>query len=171
MAKQDRPLHQIPVGKLAEDDTAVVLYFSQSDRTNLADKIEEYWVGKKNSPIGIQYLTFKDGKVNVGRFYERQDVLDVQCFHPGCNAFIDVNGDANIQPWGTYGKDGAARKNAAKKIPPGLVEMMQGACKLWFSRNHEFVERQARFFAERPWEQVDGMTPDDAVAKLRELGW
>lgn len=134
-------------------------HVSRAVRSNLADKIEQYWVGKPESNIGLQYLQLIDGKVQKGRYLiERQDVLILQR-RDVCNIFCHVDGYTQIDVWtGAHMSDTA--KARARQV--AAVAMEEEA---------EYVEHERRFLESKPWEQVYGMTPERAVAKLRELGW
>ena len=70
--------------------------------------------------------------------------------------------------------------------PMGLSRSMSGVMPSWmpqrrsqirsivdahFVEAKEYVAHEARFLKEKPWLKVDGMTPEQAVAKLTELGW
>lgn len=127
-------------------------------RSDLADEIEKYWVGRKNSHIGLQYLVLQDGIVGKGRFIERRDVLLLH--GENINVFVDPPDDIHVQPHG--GMDEGS---------PAAIRRATAAAKRAIRRESAFIEHELRFLTEKPWEQVYGMTPEDAVAKIRELGW
>jgi hypothetical protein len=35
----------------------------------------------------------------------------------------------------------------------------------------EFIRRQQKWYADQPWLQINGSTPEQAVLILKELGW
>jgi hypothetical protein len=37
--------------------------------------------------------------------------------------------------------------------------------------NKAFWEHEVKFFKEKPWLQLAGLTPTEAVTKLHQLGW
>jgi hypothetical protein len=127
-------------------------------RSDLADGIKKDWVGRQKSLIGHQYLEFKDGVVKLNRCFERTDVLLMQVPNV-CNVFIGVDGDLDLQCWSDVELDASERT------------AIEEAAKKFFEDEHEYVDRERRFLKSKPWAQVDGMVPEAAVAKLRELGW
>jgi hypothetical protein len=50
-------------------------------------------------------------------------------------------------------------------------EAIDEAIRSWKRANPSFIEREERFLSEKPWEALEGLTPEAAIAKLTELGW
>lgn len=134
-------------------------FVTRNVRSTLANDIQEYWVGRTNSNIGVQYLTFKDGIIRLnGCLLERTDIMVVQFFGVA-NVFVEADGSKSIDVW----SDGKLTKQRRDQIY-AIVDAH-------YAMASEYVAREARFLKERPWLKVDGMTPEQAVAKLTELGW
>lgn len=135
---------------------------SKNVRSDLTDQIERYWVGREASNIGMQYLALKDGRLELNsHLFERTDVLCLQDFKDcgGCNIFIEANGAIQIDVWDRSQWSLAAQERAYR----AAAEAIAG--------HHCYMARQARFLATKPWLRVVGMTPEEGVARLRELGW
>jgi hypothetical protein len=129
------------------------------NRTDLASTIEKYYKGRKKSHIGMQYLTLKDGMIVRGPYsVERRDVLLVH--GKGFSVFVEVDGRYHIQyncepkkqEWELtrYGKEAIARK-VKKEV----------------AKNADFIAAHEKFFADKPWEKCDGVTPEEAIEILR----
>lgn len=129
-------------------------------RSTLRQSVEKYWVGKTRSNIGMQYLTYKDGLITARDGWERRDLVMFQ--HPQAfNIFVEP--DESLT-WNMF--DGAEITVQEK----GKVERFIRH-ELSKPEMQEYFATERRFFGEKPWMQVNGMTPEEAVAKLRELGW
>lgn len=48
---------------------------------------------------------------------------------------------------------------------------LDAAVAAWWERHRGFAERQQRFFRDRPWLQLVGLTALQALCRLDELGW
>lgn len=132
---------------------------SKHVRSNLATEVQKYWVGKPDSNIGLQYLRLHNGVIEVPEFsFERKDLLLVQ-FWGVCNVFVEPSGHIQIDAWSETILSEADRAHIAAQIPPIVAA------------HEEFFKEENRFFQEKPWLQVHGMTPEQALAKFVELGW
>lgn len=140
---------------------AVNLQASEADRnvrSNLADDIERYWVGHTTTCVGVQYLDLKDGLVVKGRYsIERADIFCFQDYDRGVNVFVDIDGYPSIQPW-----------SDKKQITPAEKKSIERQVAAALSEQAEYVAFETKFLTEKPWTQVYGMTPEDAVASLRK---
>lgn len=150
---------------------------SRIDRTDLADQIEKAWVGRDHSGIGLPHLEYTyrpvreqyakyardtGGKVLYRPGLNRRDIFIVQWHsqHSGFvgSIFVDPDGTCHIQFNGLEKED--------RDIIKAEFDMV------WNNpENQEFIARQVKWFNDEPWKQVHGMTPAEAVAHLRELGW
>jgi hypothetical protein len=128
-------------------------------RSDLADRIEKYWLNNPKSLVGLQYLQLVEGVISVRKSCcERTDVLLFQV--PSvCNVFMGVDGSVDVQYW-----DGVETSDEEH-------EEIKAAARQFFAEEEGYVAREKRFLEEKPWQFVDGMTPEAAVAKFRELGW
>ncbi len=148
-------MRRVVVEKLQLDD----LYVHKNVRSDLADQMQKYWCGKENSNIGLQYLTFKDGIVRVHRgAWERMDIFLVQV-PDVTNVFVEPFSPAVIQPFDGVELDSAEMQKIRAKVEEIVRE------------EKEYVEHERLFLGTRPWEHLDGLFAELAVAKLRELGW
>lgn len=131
--------------------------YARNVRSDLADGIERYWVGHKTSHTGLQYLDLKDGRVVKGRYLiERTDIFCFQDFGR-VNVFVEADGSWHADVW----TDGDKLTDAERR---SIDRQVKAALKA----QSEYVEHEGRFLRERPWEDVYGMTPEDAVESLRE---
>lgn len=134
-------------------------FVTRNVRSTLADDIQKHWVGRTNSNIGAQYLTFQDGIVRLnGYLCERTDVMVVQFFGIA-NVFVEADGSKSINVW----SDTPLSKQRREQI----YAIVDAHCAV----ASEYMKREARFLKEKPWLKVDGLTPEQAVNKLTELGW
>jgi hypothetical protein len=126
----------------------------QNDRTSLASELKS-WIGHQNSQLGIQYLELVDGKVTVkNNVLERRDVL--RAYFPGV-------GNIFVEPDGSYVFNFQVDKDQ-RAIMKSYVDI---AC----IQHKKFIQRHKQFFREEPWRQLNGLTPEEAIAKLAQLGW
>ena len=133
---------------------------SFNERTNLGKDIEKYWKGHDNSPIGLQYLNFKNGIIHVKSFpFERQDILVIQ-FYNRCNIFIKADGSYNINMWSE--DDSFSNKERE------YVDLLCGDI---INNENEYIKKHKLFFESEPWHSLEGLTPEEAIDKLTSLGW
>lgn len=138
-------------------ETIEGITYSRVDRSDLSADIERLWLGRKTSPYGMQYLDLKDGILQSrGLGYERTDVLIVQGFN--CNVFVHVDGSVQLDEY--QNKPTAAEK-----------ELMLAAAKVAFERETQFIDKQARFFNDKPWEAAHGLPVAEGLAAMHALGW
>jgi hypothetical protein len=127
-------------------------------RSDLADGIEAYWAGERESVIGLQYLDLQDGRLVKGPFLvERTDILWVH--GPTANAFVEPDGRIQVD---RFRDRGCTDRDAAN---------IERAARRFYRRELEYVEHEARFLNEKPWLQIIGLTPANGVKRMRELGW
>ena len=135
-------------------------------RSGLAHGIERYWVGTNNSNVGLQYLQFKDGIITTKEFcFERSDLVVFQYLgHPGDYGFnIFVESDGSLS-WNTF-------SGTELTIAETIEVEKHIATALTTDEFVKYLDHERRFLKEKPWLQVNGMTPKQAVAKFKELGW
>lgn len=130
--------------------------YSLINRDNLADKIEKYWVGRKTTHVGLQYLELRDdGRVYRSGYGERKDVVHV--LTANCSLFIEPDGRVHLD-------------SVEGRISETEREYVMAACKVIVEREHDHIGRNRRWLEAKPWEAVVGMTAEEAVAKLRQYG-
>ncbi len=152
---------------------------TMNDRTDLAKGIHQYWVGRTHAGVALQNVDFSyfpdpngpyakymrdtKGLVQVKKHrFERDDVFTLQ-FYSKHEEFI---GSVFIEPDGSFSNQIAECTDEEKKHVEKCVKEVLTA-----PEYQEFIIRQRKWFAEKPWEQLDGLRPEEAVAKLTELGW
>lgn len=141
--------------ELKAEDFKAILHV----RSDLRQQIEKYWVGRKNATIGLGQARLKDGILTPSPFF-RRDIALLQAFGK-VNVFIRTDGTYTTNVWGEKGGSlDADDKQVIEKI-----------VKAWMLENITYVQVQQLYFDEEPWKAVDGLTPEQAVAKLKELGW
>ena len=144
---------------------------SYFDRTNLKARIEKYYVDKIPTDATGQYLKFENGILRLTHMLERvmcvQFTWESMAF--GINVFVydghEVGGDwvVSVQPWsGVYDMSDMEKMliTARAKQEALAAETKDG-----------YMTKHTRFFKERPWLQLDGLTPEAAIKQLTELGW
>lgn len=127
-------------------------------RSDLKEKIAKNWLGETNSSIGIQYLDFNDGVIHFRGHSARTDVILIQ-WQDTCNVFIEVDGYKSIQPFGDI------------KLSDREKKYITIICEEFLDKEREYIEHEKHFLDSRPWEQLDGLTPEQAISKLTELGF
>lgn len=152
----------------------------RNDRTDMRSQIQKYWVGREYSPFGIQYVQYTHrpegpgmekyrretkGKIVVpAHSWERDDIFCIQHWEPGVNTFVDLSGDSykiSIQPWNGV----SLSPEDEQTIREQVAQVMKDPA------NADYIERQRRWFNEKPWKQLNGLTPEEAVSKLESMGW
>jgi hypothetical protein len=138
----------------------------QTERTDLKQQIQKYWVEQPKASVGICRVTRKDGLVQKDKYLiYREDIGWIQ-LNPivGDHWFINIF----IERSGNYSVD--THKILLDKKDRGIIDSM---VKSWMNdpENKDFIARQRKWFSERPWEQLYGLTPIQAVAKLELMGW
>lgn len=128
-------------------------------RSNLSEEIEKYWVPNPNSIVGLQYIKLKDGIISVAeRLFERTDIFSFQVWNIA-NIFVEPNGKISIQEW----ERGSLTPGQAKYLKYHILQLA--------NKEMDYILRENRFFDEKPWKYLNGMTPQQAISKLHELGW
>lgn len=136
-------------------------------RSNLRQEIEKYWVGKPKSNVGLQYLEYKNGLIKANKYmFERRDLMCFQLYDV-FNVFI--NPDKTFT-WNMFGGDTHnVRSQLSEQEERAVVNHIKA--ELAKPEVVAYFEHENRFFEHKPWMHVDGMTPEQAVAKFKELGW
>jgi hypothetical protein len=131
-----------------------------NDRTTLANRMEQYWEGRRESVVGLQYVTLKDGIVRSRGFaIERRDILFLQDSKAGVNIFIEPNGDVSVQPW----------ENGT--LTDVDIEFYRAAAKWVYQAEEAYVARQLQFFEEQPWKLAFDKPVAKAIKAMRDAGW
>jgi hypothetical protein len=141
------------------------------EQTQLRQDIAKYWVGNTDPHVGLSHVDYSaatGGKLVKSQYLmERRDIgiLQIRVGDSGANVFVGPDGTwDNVQPWGgdcVY----------AHQLPPEEKAWVDAQVKKMFDDNAELFARQQRWYAEKPWEQIIGLTPEEAVVKLESMGW
>lgn len=141
------------------------------DRIQLRQDIVKYWVGKTDPCTGLAHVDYSaatNGKLVKSRYImERRDIgfLQIRVGDSGANVFVEPDGTwDNVQPW-----DGDCVY--AHQLPPEEKAWVDAQVKKMLDDNVELFARQRHWYDEKPWEQIIGLTPEEAVAKLESMGW
>jgi len=128
-------------------------------RSNLRQQIKENWLGETNSIRGLQYLNFQDGVIRTkkGIVIERTDVLQINWNR--CVVFVEASGEFRIDAFDRYQPSSEEFDHIDYYVRNYLVQ------------EKEHVEREKHFLESRPWKRLDGLTPEQAIEKLTELGF
>lgn len=142
----------------------------RTERTDIKKSILDHWCGRSSSNIGIARVSLTGGLVSESTLaFERSDIGMLQFYEKRAstghvrtflfNVFVELDGSNG-------GPDGSDMMvtDAERAYVDGLVAA-------WVRDNADFIARQRRFFDERPWEMVLGMTPEEAVRALEAAGW
>ncbi len=137
---------------------------SDVDRTELKDYIQENWVGKDKSNIGSAYVSM-DWKTRTMKptYPFRQDIY-----------ILNLNFKKSTDQYSIFiDRDGTYTVNKFSVKTPELLneKYLKKFISELFSEHKEFVEKQRKWFNEKPWEQLDGKSPEEAVDILESLGW
>lgn len=129
-------------------------------RSDLGSSIEKYWVGRKSTNIGMQYLDLKKGMIVKSRYLaERTDILCVQ--GEQINTFVEVDGDVSVQPWSTREATAAAKRRAELAARKAFD----------LAKKAGYIDNEAKFFLDKPWTLCHGKTPAQAVQTLQPYEW
>lgn len=134
-------------------------------RSDLRQQLERYWVDKETSNIGLQYLSFKEGVVRPGNYFERTDLFIMQ-YSRIANVFLDPRMQSggcsvSIQPY----PDVTITKEER-------VVIMAEADKLW-TEEKEYVEHEIAFlkWIQENKHNFDGITPAEVRDQLQAAGF
>jgi len=131
-----------------------------NDRTQIRQNISKYWQNQTSSMYNIQYLDLNNGVINIKQYcYERTDIFVVQ-FSNRCNIFVEADGQHSVNVF-----ENATPLTMAEDT---YIELL---CEELLIAESNFVETQRLFFGTQPWLQLEGLTPDQAIVKLKSLGW
>lgn len=148
------------------------VHVNKYTRSNISDKIVENWIGREHtSNTGIQFIDLdrergiiKSKRIDLYNIFgPRIDLFSLQDWKIA-NVFVNPtkhgNFEIKIDKWNkemhVSDLQRAAYKAAANKV---------------VSENKKFWDHEAKFLNEQPWIQLNGLTPTEAVIKLRQLGW
>jgi len=137
-------------------------------RSDLAKQVRKYWVGVEKSNIGMQYLKFKDGRVQAhdGK-WERKDLLLLS--YDGVTAFVKPTNDdetgllRNVQTdlWDGVTLSETERAQIHRDADNAIKE------------NLEFWAHEVRFlkWIQENWKRLDGTKPEECAVILESAGW
>jgi len=163
-----------PRGQLAFDylskNVKGFFYTSKNERTDLRQDIEKHWVGKDYSnigvggPIKIDWKTRKISVLNHG--LSRKDIFVINLdFEPHSNHYnIFVEPDLTYVINDFTVKNPELFKNAKKYLDDYIHYYLTVT-------EAPFIKQQQKWYLEKPWEKIDGKTPEEAVEILKNLGW
>lgn len=135
------------------------------DRTNIAEQIEKYWLGRNNSHVNIQFVRFHDGKVSSDlSLPQRTDIFTVQ-FRDAkdqhiANAFIYANGESEIQ---------GISAHATNLHKPEMRMILKAVYR--DPRYKLFVDRQLEWFNAKPYAGLHNVPVQLALDHLVTKGW
>lgn len=129
-------------------------------RNNIKEDIQNHWVGNKNSIIGIQFIDFKDGIIKSQKepYHAHLFMLQIWNF---CNIFVESDKKITIQTWDGINFDDKTKNFLIKYVDKMIDE----------PENKKHFENENKFLKMKIWEQLDGLTPEEAVKKLEEFGF
>ena len=140
----------------------------QNDRTDLAEQIERYWVGKTNSNVGLgsvemdwntRKISFKFPSV------ERRDIFFIRFSLDGIGThYIHVDPDLSYSVY----RSCYSNQSSFENIETMLNDYIKFCLPLKYG---EYITKQQKWFQKEPRHQLNGKTPEEAVEILRNLGW
>lgn len=151
--------------------SACVIESATHNRTDMKGTLSKNWVGRSPERARITYIahltldpitglisakTERYGRRDTGMLQFRLRQGDTFLF----NLFIEPDG-SHGGPNGSY----------EVKLSDEEKDYIDTQVKMWCEKNAEHQARHVRWYAESPWMHLDGLTPEQAVAKLEELGW
>lgn len=140
-------------------------YIDTIDRTTLKNDLKEYWVGKTNSFIGLAYLDidWTTRKIKVPQFaINRSDIIfirfeiDNECY----TFFVEPTLEVYLNGYDPEGRTESLMPVLKDYVIYCLIE-----------KYFDFIDKQFKWYKEKPWKKLDGLTPEEAVNTLEELGW
>jgi hypothetical protein len=143
--------------------------FSPIERADLKKSIQDHWCGRSSSNIGIARVSLTGGLVSKSVYaFERRDIGMLQFYErarPGHVQSFLFN--VFVEPDGSHGGPDSSDVKITDAERAYLDDLVSACVR----DNADFIARQRRFFVERPWESILGMTPDEAVRALEAAGW
>jgi hypothetical protein len=129
-------------------------------RSDDKEDIKKYWLGNENSNIGSGKLGFKNGHINKYFKFYRKDLACVQWMGL-CNAFIEPDGNVQIDEW-----DGV-------KLTPDERVLIKAKCAIVLLDNVDFFNHEKEYI---DWfnanaEKMIGMTPEEVIALIEDAGY
>lgn len=141
----------------------------QNDRTKLRDDIEKYWVGKKDSNIGVGgpiSIDWRTRKISAEGFFFRKDIYLIRIYLKKStdhySIFVEPDLSYEIDKYDVTDK--SLFENAKKYIKDYINYYLKNT-------DSRYIKRQQKWFKEEPWEYIDDKTPEEAVEILKSLGW
>jgi len=150
-------------------------HIEKIDRSTLAGDIEKYWVGVETSNVGLQHLLLIRGRLWLKKpeyeAFERYDVgwIEYHGVYPNqlnCWIYPAIPGPR------------LDHRPARVELPSHAEFTEEEEAKIYRTfdnwRNGEgkdFMDRQDRWFRERPWYEMHGLSPEEAVNRFHQLGW
>jgi len=152
---------------LPTTDTKNFLIF-KNVRSDIGYSIQCDWV-KDEDVITFRHipgltLNEETGRIKAG-YYGRSDILQVTWIGHG-HASVDPSdhAEAGYTVQVSPGHD-------VEELTDAEAAYLRAAAELLVERNREYVDHELRFFAEKVWQQLDGMTPEQAIVWLETNGW
>jgi hypothetical protein len=145
-------------------------YVSKNDRTQLRQEIEKRWVGQNYSNIGLGHQTsinWSTRKISIESLaFSRTDIYVIS-IHFGqtndhYNLFIEPNLDYTIN---SFDVTNSLLFQDHEKIVYNYLHYYLN------NKDIDYIQRQQKWFDEKPYMKIDGKTPEEAVKILKSLGW
>lgn len=139
------------------------------DRTKLRQEIEQDWVGKLWSGMGVGYvgIDWKTRKIDSFRYLiNRTDIMFIrlELTSDGDNYLFFV--EPNLQY--TFDTIDVTDRKLFDHVKPYIEDFIN----FCINRLHPgYIQRQRKWAAEKPWEKIHNATPEEAVEILKNLGW
>ena len=142
----------------------------KNDRTNLRKDIEKCWVNCNFSVHGVDAyvdIDWATRQINISSmFFCRKDIYVINI------CFDQVNDHYNIfvNPDLTY------YVVSYRVTDPLLFQQTEELLKDYINyyltkTDSEYIHRQQKWFLEKPYQQISGKTPEQAVTVLESFGW
>lgn len=132
--------------------------YDRNVRSDLADQIEKYWVGRTDSNIGLPYFDLENGKLKKSHYVIfREDIFCLQDLGRGVNVFVEIDGTYQVDLW-----------EGKPKLTDDESKYIKNKVRSVMRAHKEYVERERRFLEGKPWERCYGKTPEEGVRILRE---
>lgn len=149
------------------------------DRTDLKKDIVRYWIDWKGDRLTYGPSNFvklgDNGKLIAYEPWQikfaRTDIGYLIAKRPGDGFLAPKLFMVTIYADGPYEGPNTGSKSEPIETTTAVLGAITTRMLQFLDANVEGVERQRRWFRERPWEKLDGLTPEEAVIKLEEMGW
>lgn len=140
------------------------------DRTDLRQNIEKYWVGKNHSNMGVGgpvSIDWSNRQISIDfPDLSRKDIYCISLEFSKSSDHYNILVEQDLTYYVNYSnvKDETKFQRIEKVLKNYINYYLT-------ETDFEYIQRQQKWFQDKPYQQIDGKTPEEAVSILKSLGW